>query len=392
METIRRKNSIKYREMVWIDGKALKSPVFDRKTDARTWKSDQVTTRSKQQLLGEGQNLFIKKVLKDYSAEWLKIKRPSLQRGSQEEYERNLRLHINPVLGQKELKVITTKDIEILQGDLLEELSPKTTNCIIAVLRSVMDDALENGYITKDPCGRLKDVKEDPLSEKFWSTNDITLFWRSCVDRDEELFDFVIFALNTGLRRGEIGALDFDSVWFQNKVANINKTRDRHGTKNRTKTVSGRAIPLNEIAMWVLQRRFAKRLPGQKLVFTESNGSPFEIHHVYRRFGPMQVLANVATVIRFHDTRVTFATHFMMNGGDVYQLQKILGHTDIKMTMRYVKYSPKFLQDAVVNFGLGTGLKEFNQILTTEVSPVENVRIVSFTKKEDVSEFLEKIQ
>lgn len=48
-----------------------------------------------------------------------------------------------------------------------------------------------------------------------------------------------------------------------------------------------------------------------------------------------------------HVLRHTFASHFMMNGGNILALQKILGHSDIKMTMRYAHLSPDFLEEAV---------------------------------------------
>jgi site-specific recombinase XerC len=44
--------------------------------------------------------------------------------------------------------------------------------------------------------------------------------------------------------------------------------------------------------------------------------------------------------IVFHDLRHTFASHWVMGGGDVFKLQKILGHKDIKMTMRYAHLAP----------------------------------------------------
>lgn len=48
-----------------------------------------------------------------------------------------------------------------------------------------------------------------------------------------------------------------------------------------------------------------------------------------------------------HVLRHTFASHFIMNEGNILVLQKILGHTDIKMTMRYAHFSPDHLEDAV---------------------------------------------
>lgn len=48
-----------------------------------------------------------------------------------------------------------------------------------------------------------------------------------------------------------------------------------------------------------------------------------------------------------HVMRHTFATHFMMNGGNILTLQKILGHANIQQTMTYAHFSPDFLQDAI---------------------------------------------
>lgn len=49
----------------------------------------------------------------------------------------------------------------------------------------------------------------------------------------------------------------------------------------------------------------------------------------------------------FHVLRHTFASHFIMNGGNIIVLQRILGHSDIKQTMRYAHFSPEHLEDAV---------------------------------------------
>lgn len=48
-----------------------------------------------------------------------------------------------------------------------------------------------------------------------------------------------------------------------------------------------------------------------------------------------------------HVLRHTFASHFMRNGGNILVLQRVLGHTDIKMTMRYAHFAPDHLEDAV---------------------------------------------
>jgi site-specific recombinase XerD len=50
---------------------------------------------------------------------------------------------------------------------------------------------------------------------------------------------------------------------------------------------------------------------------------------------------------RTHVLRHTFASHFMMNGGNILTLQKVLGHSSLDMTMRYAHLSPDYLQEVV---------------------------------------------
>lgn len=77
------------------------------------------------------------------------------------------------------------------------------------------------------------------------------------------------------------------------------------------------------------------------------------MNHVYRQFRKFLKLAEVNQYYRIHDLRHTFASHFMMNGGDIYDLQKILGHSSLEMTQRYAHLAPEHLIQAsnVVSFG-----------------------------------------
>ena len=79
---------------------------------------------------------------------------------------------------------------------------------------------------------------------------------------------------------------------------------------------------------------------------------PIGVQHMYRSFFRAQKRAGLERHFRFHDLRHTFASHFMMNGGNLYDLQKILGHSKIEMTLRYAHLAPDHLVEAinVVNF------------------------------------------
>lgn len=65
-----------------------------------------------------------------------------------------------------------------------------------------------------------------------------------------------------------------------------------------------------------------------------------------------------------HVLRHTFASHFMMNGGNILALKEILGHTSLNMTMRYAHLSPEYLQDAV----LLNPLSAYDACLTSDLT------------------------
>ena len=66
------------------------------------------------------------------------------------------------------------------------------------------------------------------------------------------------------------------------------------------------------------------------------------IHRLIRRCFP-----NLPKGQSTHVLRHTFASHFMMNGGNILVLQRILGHSDIKITMKYSHFAPEYLDDVL---------------------------------------------
>ena len=113
--------------------------------------------------------------------------------------------------------------------------------------------------------------------------------------------------------------------------------------KETTKSKRIRRIPINgpllEVLISLRNRKGEVVVPG------------FEYQHASRRTG---ILANSAgvKVIRFHDLRHTFASLFVMSGGQIYKLQRLLGHSTIQMTEKYSHLSPEHLADAteMLNF------------------------------------------
>ena len=137
----------------------------------------------------------------------------------------------------------------------------------------------------------------------------------------------------------------------------VSRLRDRYGLSDRTKTAcSRRYIPMNAVVrghLWELNQRLKAGTASSPVFLEDDRITPFDVHHTYRDFHAVLKKAEITRAFRFHDLRHTFASHFMMNGGNIYDLQKILGHTSLDMTQRYAHLSPAHLVQAanVVSFG-----------------------------------------
>lgn len=362
MEYIRTKKGERYREMLWINGKSVKSPVFERKTDCKQWLIEQKSLRSRAQAYGESTKLYEKITVDEFSEKWLlSVKARDLAKTTQRNYESYFRVHIRPFFRGQQLKSVSKSDVENFQIHLSQNHNGKGTNMIMIVLRTFFRDAINDGYILKSPCEFIKMQSEINIHEAYWTDSEINQFLKA--NYKHPLHDLFLVALNTGMRKGELAALKWDRVDFSSNTITVTRTRDRHEIKERTKTNIRRVIPMNEIAKATLLSLFSSS--QSEFVFLQ-NSEPIDVHHIYRVFEKAQLAAGIENKITFHQLRHTFASQFVMRGGSIYDLQKILGHTSITMTQRYAHLSLDHLHNAMRGFELGKESSQLgvNQILT----------------------------
>ncbi len=134
----------------------------------------------------------------------------------------------------------------------------------------------------------------------------------------------VLIALTTGMRMGEIFRLSWTDVDFETGLIAV---------RARLKNGKLRFVPMAPELAAQFERY--TRADGE-LTFPPKSGAKGERQRVERSFRTILHLAAISN-FRFHDLRHTFASWYMMNGGDLYELAKILGHSNIKMTERYAK-------------------------------------------------------
>ena len=106
-------------------------------------------------------------------------------------------------------------------------------------------------------------------------------------------------------------------------------------------------------------------------VFTHTDKKPLRVNHLYRYFKQAQKAAGIMKRLTFHKLRDTFGSQFMMSGGNIYELQKVLGHSSIDMTQIYAHLSPAHLATTtkIISFG---DSEVFSDELRPYIGPEEN--------------------
>ena len=351
MQVYKTKKGIQYREKICVDGKEIYSPRFARKTDAKEWKARMTSERARYKssgVLPHALNTVAIPTFKEYSMMWLETRvKPQLATRTYEHYEGSLRNHLIPLFGEVKLN-----DLRLHHADkLIQTLSAKDHNAkginlIMGVFKRVLIEASRENRLERNPLQYMKELKEAATPDIYLSPEEIDSILEA--SKGHTFHSLFLVAVNTGMRRGELAGLCWDRVNFALNLIEVSRIRDRNGLADRTKTFkSRRFIPMNVIVRRHLLEVKANRLSAD-LVFNE-----FDVNHLYRDFRKFMGLGNVKTLYRFHDIRHSFASHFMMNGGNIYDLQKILGHSNLEMTQRYAHLAPEHLVQVanIVRFG-----------------------------------------
>lgn len=355
IESVKRKNGVAYRAVIYGADGRRKTKTFPNKTLAKEWERRVLRERDEQEATG----LIVQDSVRfdEFTDRWFKEKvAVRLSDSTRNSYQRVLKKHLLPLFGMMRLRDIRVEHANHLVAKLKEAgHAPKGINNILGVLLSILNDAVEWQCLARNPLFRYKPVKEPELHFDYWTVPEIRQFLNGSQGDPNHLL--YVVALNTGMRRGEICALKWDRIDLIRNQIIVSRTLGRYGLSETTKTGRKRYVPINSVVKNVFERLLQEQ--RGEFVFCNEDGTPVDAHHLYRDFQNAQKRAGFTKVIRFHDLRHTFASHFMMNGGNIYDLQKILGHTSLEMTQRYAHMSPAHLAEAIqiVSFDTEEGNK-----------------------------------
>ena len=356
MEKMRNKSGkvISYREKVYVDGKSI-TKTFKRKSDALNWKKNYSLEVQRKEALGINHIQSID--FKSFSELWIKMKEDQgRSKMTISDYQTIIDLYLSPCLGKNNLEKITLRMAEqVLRRCKKKDLGPARTNTILVTLKQMLNDAVSREYLVHNPLKAMENVKIPQKSLVYWMPNHIDQFLSK--NLDDPSFPIFLFALNTGLRRGELMGLCWDKVSLDDRRIEISRTRDhRQGLVDTTKTRMIRSIPINDTA-WRTLARLSHNKNHERFVFAKKDGSLPDPNHLSDRDFKKAIERAEVPRIRFHDLRTTYASNFVMSGGDIYALSKLLGHTKVDMTAsKYAALHPKYMQEVAQTVQFGKGL------------------------------------
>ncbi len=309
--------------------------------------------------------LTSKKTFSDICTYWIE-KRLPLKR-SQKDDQSIIKTHLLPAFGSLLLKDITVEKVDIFTRERIH-LNKKTVSNHITLLITLLRLAVDLNWLAKVP--KIKKPKINLFSSDFSylrTQEEVDRFLEAAKSESDVAYLMYATAIYTGLRAGELAALKFSDIKFDGSRSIITVQKSFKGV---TKSDKVRYIPiLAPIYNQLLERRDQNIndlvFPNRDNQMYLESGRIFQevFHKVLERAGFPRIERNNKSrrYIVFHDLRHTFASHWVMNGGDVYKLQKILGHANIQMTMRYAHLSPHAFE------------ADFNRLGSNEAQPFSNI-------------------
>lgn len=274
-----------------------------------------------------------------------------------------LRNHVYPLFGTRQLQDIEPGDINLFIGTLGRKgLKESTINKNLQLIRAIFNYFIRRRVLVFNPVSAVGLLKQVQPPYQFWHYEDVSRFLNHAEAKyagtaDEVIGLFYKVALNTGMRLGELIALQWCDVDLESKLIVARKTycSKSRVIKHTTKSGKLRHVPISDAIYNDLERA---RIGSQSsdYVFVQ-NGHYLDPDNFRSRHFEKDVAESGVQRIRFHDIRHTFASHFMMNGGALYELQAILGHSSTDVTQRYAHLSKAFLMGKrnIVSFAATAG-------------------------------------
>lgn len=294
----------------------------------------------------------------DWFNKWLTVyKVPNVRPNTLDNYKRQYHNHVEPYIGECYMNDLVKTDIQLLFTIATEKgLAKGSQKFLKTVITDLFERAFEDSLISRNPAKGVVLGGEENDDVKALTLEEQQTFLQYAQNTFYEHLFYV--ALNTGLRPGELYALQKEDIDFKNRTISVTKTllyQKLDGDKKRSfhlappKTKSSiRKVPMNKVcyehmlAQIRLKEVVAKKRPNKdnKFIFVTKLNTPlaqnkyaYAIKEVINRINLSRDPEDYMEEFTGHTFRHTFATRCLEQGIAPKVVQVILGHSSIKTTL-----------------------------------------------------------
>lgn len=325
-----------------------------------------------------------KQTVKQFLDDWLEnTVKPTTRTSTYLSYKQKIKLHIVPEIGhirlakltpqhvqrmitslmqkdRQEIKwKITEKKLKKREGEVAKKLSNRTVQYSLMILRMALKKAETWGLVARNVALLADAPKVERFEVQPIDADEAKKFLEIIKgDRLEALFSV---GLSLGLRRGEVLALRWSDIDFDNQTLRVTGSLQRLEGKllilpPKTKK-SNRALDLPKTLLQKLREHRARQLEERlalgadwqdnNLVFCTSIGTPIEPRNIQRKLAALMKDSGMRS-FRLHDLRHFFASLLLAQGVELKVVSELLGHSSIQITGDiYAHVLPKLKQQAV---------------------------------------------
>lgn len=293
--------------------------------------------------------------LEDVYHEWLNYHSIEIESSTAYGYKLQYR-QIHHFFGDATLEDVTPDTIQEFVEELLGKVSPTTTRKYRQTLKLCFDFAVKKGYCQENPVHQIavpKRRRVEIVTFKPWEINRVLK-----QPSPDWVRDAVIIAYRTGMRLGEIFALDWDDIYLNEQFIAVQRSQCRAGTRvyiKTTKTPSGvRRIDIDtHLALHFLEMQEQQKKSGPSPHVFASPKDPCKRRIPWNISTYLRAMCKKAGVPgrNFHSLRHTHASILFAYGKHPKMVQERLGHSDIFTTlMTYSHTTPTIQKEAVEVF------------------------------------------
>jgi len=259
--------------------------------------------------------------------------------------------------GSRALASVTAEDVRHHRAVMLAsgDHSPATVNRYMSALRRMLTLACQENKINRHPMKGMKFLPE-AQKDRFFSDEELCHLQQLLPAQEWRV---VAFALGTGMRLSEQLGLRWSQIDMESKTA----------TLPMTKSGKPRRVPLSQEVLGILREQFSE----SPYVFPHPNNPllPADVRETSKWFGERLTKAGIPHA-SWHVLRHSCASRLLRHGVDIVSVSKILGHSTIMTTMRYLHHAKTALHSAVNT----VSISQFGTTTTATTKAPEQVETV----------------